>query len=81
MSSTKIIHLVDDEEAIRKSVGFMLRSSGYIVHSYASGTEFLKVASAAGIGCVLLDVRMPKLDGLQSRRRCVSAGSRCQSSS
>lgn len=65
MSSTKIIHLVDDEEAIRKSVGFMLRSSGYIVHSYASGTEFLKVASAAGIGCVLLDVRMPKLDGLQ----------------
>ena len=65
MSSTKIIHLVDDEEAIRKAVGFMLRSSGYIVHSYASGTEFLKAASAAGIGCVLLDVRMPKLDGLQ----------------
>lgn len=65
MSSTKIIHLVDDEEAIRKSAGFMLRSSGYAVHSYASGTEFLKAAGAAEMGCVLLDVRMPKLDGLQ----------------
>lgn len=65
MSSTKVIHLVDDEEAIRKSAGFMLRSSGYAVHSYASGTEFLKAAGAAEMGCVLLDVRMPKLDGLQ----------------
>lgn len=65
MNSIKIIHLVDDEEAIRKSAGFMLRTSGYTVHSYASGTEFLKAASAAEIGCVLLDVRMPDLDGLQ----------------
>ena len=65
MNSTKIIHLVDDEEAIRKSAGYMLRTSGYIVHSYASGTEFLKAVATADTGCVLLDVRMPNLDGLQ----------------
>ena len=65
MSNGRVIHLVDDEEAIRKSAGFMLRTSGYVVHTYATGLEFLKAASTAQIGCVLLDVRMPDLDGLE----------------
>lgn len=65
MSNGRVIHLVDDEEAIRKSAGFMLRTSGYVVHTYATGFEFLKAASTAQIGCVLLDVRMPDLDGLE----------------
>lgn len=65
MTKSKIIHLVDDEEAIRKSAGFMLRTSGFTVHSYSSGTEFLKAAPNASTGCVLLDVRMPDLDGLE----------------
>src|SRR5689334_14718147 len=59
------VHLVDDDEAIRRSASFMLRTSGYLVKTYASGVEFLGVAKDAVPGCVLLDVRMPEIDGLE----------------
>ncbi|MBX9643263.1 MAG: response regulator [Novosphingobium sp.] len=65
MSDNRVVHLVDDEEAICKSAGFVLSRAGYKVHSYGSGVEFLKLAKAAPKGCVLLDVRMPEMDGLQ----------------
>ncbi|USA63251.1 response regulator transcription factor (plasmid) [Qipengyuania citrea] len=65
MTKSRTIYLVDDDKAIRKSAGFMLRTSGFTVHAYGSGSEFLKTASTLETGCVLLDVRMPGLDGLQ----------------
>lgn len=64
MSRKRTIHLVDDEEAIRKSTSFMLKTSGFAVESYPSGVEFLKAAGSAELGCVLLDIRMPDMDGL-----------------
>lgn len=63
--SNRTIHLVDDDEAIRRSVSFMLRTSGYLVKTYPSGVEFLGVAKEAVTGCILLDVRMPEMDGLE----------------
>ena len=74
MSDKRVVHLVDDEEAIRKSAGFLLRTSGYLVHSYVSGVEFLKGARSAEIGCVLLDVRMPDMDGLQVQAEMAARG-------
>lgn len=65
MTEKRTIHLVDDEESIRRSAGFMLRTSGYDVKAYASGVEFLKEAKSAEPGCILLDVRMPEMDGLE----------------
>ncbi|WP_188055998.1 MULTISPECIES: response regulator FixJ [unclassified Sphingosinithalassobacter] len=65
MSEKRVIHLVDDEDAIRRSAGFMLRTSGFEVKTYPSGVEFLKEAKAADPGCILLDVRMPEMDGLE----------------
>lgn len=62
--SERTVHLVDDDEAIRRSAGFMLKTSGYLVKSYASGVELLKERELVP-GCVLLDVRMPEMDGLQ----------------
>jgi len=59
------VHLVDDDEAIRRSASFMLRTSGYLVKTYSSGVEFLGMAKEAVPGCVLLDVRMPEIDGLE----------------
>ncbi len=61
----RTVHLVDDDEAIRRSVGFMLKTSAFQVRTYESGVEFLKSASSLESGCVLLDVRMPGMDGLE----------------
>ena len=71
---TRIVHIVDDDEAIRQSIGFLLRKSGYAVETYPSGTQFLKVATRETRGCVLLDVRMPDLDGLEVQARLAQSG-------
>lgn len=64
----RFVHLVDDDEAIRRSASFMLRSAGFLVKTYASGTEFLGALRDLTDGCVLLDVRMPQIDGLEVQR-------------
>jgi two-component system response regulator FixJ len=61
----RVVHLVDDDEAIRRSASFMLRTSGYLVKTYASGVELLALGKAIPAGCILLDVRMPEMDGLE----------------
>lgn len=65
MTPKRTVHLVDDEESIRRSAGFMLKTSGFAVQTYASGIEFLKAVKTAEPGCILLDVRMPGMDGLE----------------
>ena len=74
MSAERLVHIVDDEEAIRTSVGFLLRTNGYTVKSYASGVAFLGAASRETSGCVLLDIRMPELDGLTVQARLAERG-------
>lgn len=74
MAEKRTIHLVDDEESIRRSVSFLLRTSGFAVETYASGADFLKVAPGVEPGCVLLDVRMPDMDGLEVQARMRDAG-------
>ena len=65
MSEGRLIHLIDDEDSVRRSTGFMLRTSGYEVRVYGSGVEFLGEVKRAERGCILLDVRMPEMDGLE----------------
>ena len=74
MNDNRIVHLVDDEEAIRKSAGFVLSRAGYKVQPYSSGVEFLKHAKHAPLGCVLLDVRMPEMDGLEVQSTMAERG-------
>ncbi|MBO9707418.1 MAG: response regulator transcription factor [Caulobacter sp.] len=74
MSDTRRVHIVDDEDAIRRSASFMLKTSGYAVSTYASGSEFLQRAKSIETGCVLLDVRMPGLDGLAVQAAMVERG-------
>lgn len=63
-----LVHLVDDEDAIRRSAGFMLKSSGYRVRLFASGVELVRQARSLEPGCILLDIRMPGMDGLEAQQ-------------
>jgi two-component system response regulator FixJ len=72
--SNRTIHLVDDDEAIRRSASFMLRTSGYIVKTHASGVELLAQAKDIAPGCILLDIRMPEMDGLEVQRTLKERG-------
>ncbi|WP_293883822.1 response regulator [Sphingomonas sp.] len=72
--SEHIIFIVDDDEAIRQSIGFLLRKAGYTVSTFASGDDFLKAVTRESQGCVLLDVRMPGLDGLEVQARLSERG-------
>lgn len=65
MTEGRLIHLVDDDEAIRHSASFMLRHSGFRVKTYPDGVTFLAQVSDAEPGCILLDVQMPGKDGLE----------------
>ena len=67
----RLVHLVDDDEAVRRSARFMLRTSGYSVKTYASGVEFLANVAHLEPGCILLDVRMPVVDGLEVQQELI----------
>jgi two-component system response regulator FixJ len=69
-----VVHLVDDDAAIRRSVGFMLKTSGHEVRSYESGDDLLKNCGDLDHGCILLDVRMPGMDGLEVQLALRSKG-------
>jgi len=62
--NSRTVFLVDDDEAIRHSASFMLRHAGYAVKTYPDGISFLEQVSEENSGCILLDVRMPGMDGL-----------------
>lgn len=75
-SEQRLVHLVDDDAAIRRAVGFMLKTSGHQVESYESGTELLKNSGKLDQGCILLDIRMPGMDGLEVQRALQEKGVR-----
>lgn len=74
MNTGRIVHVVDDEASVRRSVGFLLRTSGFDARTYESGTAFLREVRTAPAGCVLLDIRMPEIDGLEVQRRMAEMG-------
>ena len=59
------VYLVDDDDSVRRSVSFMLKTSGLTVEAFTSGVEFLRDARKLDPGAVLLDIRMPEIDGLE----------------
>ena len=73
-SDLPVVHLVDDDAAIRRSAGFMLKTSGYQVQAYESGVELLKQAGGLKTGCILLDIRMPGMDGLEVQQALQEKG-------
>jgi two-component system, LuxR family, response regulator FixJ len=64
-----IVHIIDDDEALRESLAFLLRSAGLEVRSFESAKAFLDVLPGAAPGCVITDVRMPDVSGIELLRR------------
>lgn len=74
MTDMRRVHVIDDEEAVRRSIGFMLKTSGLTVTTWDSGGAFLRAARSIEPGCILLDVRMPAMDGLEVQRTLARQG-------
>lgn len=74
MAARRTIHLIDDDEGVRRSVGFLLRTAGFDVATYPSGVAFLAAVDSATTGCILVDVRMPEIDGLEVQGILASRG-------
>lgn len=70
----RLVHVVDDDDAIRRSVSFALKTSGFQVRVYESGSDLLKAASDLETGCILLDIRMPGMDGLEVQEALKTKG-------
>jgi two-component system, LuxR family, response regulator FixJ len=64
-----VVHVIDDDEAARQSLAFLLRANAIEVQTYESGTVFLGVAPHLKSGCVITDVRMPEISGIELLRR------------
>lgn len=69
MSNSQIVHVIDDDVAVRQSMAFLLSTAGYAVRVHESATGFLKSLPGADSGCIITDVRMPGMDGLELQSR------------
>jgi two-component system response regulator FixJ len=68
-SDTDIIHVVDDDEAMRDSMAFLLRAENFQVQTYADAADFLTALPQIKVGCVVTDVRMPGMSGIELLQR------------
>jgi len=68
-SEKGIVHVIDDDEALRESLAFLLRTANIEVRTYASAVAFLDALPDARASCVITDVRMPGMSGIDLLRR------------
>ena len=74
--STKLpLYLIDDDEAILDSLGFMLGQFGYQVQTFNSGRDFLAHCALSQTGCVILDSRMPEITGQEVQQKLLETHS------
>ena len=73
---TPVVCVVDDDESLRRSVRNLLSSVGFRVETFASAEEFLESPQRAKAGCLVLDLRMAGMNGLELLRHLAATGSR-----
>lgn len=74
MSNNAVIHLIDDDEDIRRSMSFLLGTAGLAVRVHESALRFLEQLADLQPGCIITDVRMPGMDGLELQLRLKELG-------
>ena len=70
-----IVHIVDDEASVRQSLAFMLASAGYAVRVYESAAAFMAAAGGISNGCLITDLRMPDMNGVELLKALRATGS------
>ncbi len=75
-SDRPMISVVDDDESLRRSLSNLLRSVGFGVETFASADEFLRSAQRENTGCLVLDLQMPGMSGLDLLRQLAFRDSR-----
>jgi two-component system, LuxR family, response regulator FixJ len=76
MSGARVVSIVDDDESVRQAIHGLLRSVALPVAAFASVEEFLRSDHLQRTGCLILDLRMPDMDGLELQRRLADDGHR-----
>jgi two-component system response regulator FixJ len=76
MAETPVVHVVDDDASVRESLVVLLESAGFTVRAHSTPVAFLAAMPDRTAGCLLTDVQMPELNGLQLQRRLVELGIR-----
>jgi FixJ family two-component response regulator len=73
MSNLSIISVVDDDDSVRESLQGLIRAFGFAVEVFASAEEFLNSDQLLNTRCLILDVRMPGMNGIELQRRLVDS--------
>jgi len=76
MAEDPVVSIVDDDVSVRRSTRRLLQSSGFRAEVFASAEEFLDSESAGNTACLILDLRMPGMNGLELQRRLSQNGHR-----
>jgi FixJ family two-component response regulator len=69
-----IIAIVDDDEPLREALGSVLKAAGFLIDTFASAEEFLASQLRQEIACLILDVRLPGMSGIELQRRLSETG-------
>jgi len=74
VASNDIVHVIDDDTDVRQSLAFLLSTAGFAVRVHESASAFLQILSEVQEGCIVTDVRMPGVDGIELQRRLAADG-------
>jgi two-component system, LuxR family, response regulator FixJ len=73
-AASTVVHVIDDDDAARDSLSFLLRTAKLDVRTYESAPAFLAAIKTLSLGCIITDVRMPEMTGIELLRRLRESG-------
>jgi FixJ family two-component response regulator len=76
LSDVSLISIIDDDESVRVATTALMRSLGHVVHSFAAAEAFLQSADVDESSCLIVDVQMPRMSGVELQSALLSQGRR-----
>jgi FixJ family two-component response regulator len=75
LTKTGVIAIVDDDEPLREALGSVMKAAGFATNTFATAEEFLESATRGETACLILDVRLPGMSGIELQKRLADADS------